>query len=154
MFAMIIFWSLWFFVAALSNICDFFVQHELLPAGFVFRSGNLMLVHNIIAPFGLTHQHASFFVMVGAFIELIVADCFFMALLGHRISLEKFKLWLSLGFSLSISLWMSFLLMCEIFVYYQNSHIFVIMIFSELGMWVWIEKVAAGIRRTPKPRKD
>lgn len=140
-FGLLLFWGMWFLIVAISNMCDFLLYHELLPAQVTFRSGHLILLRDVIKIHGLGMGSANGFLFVIALFQLLIADCYFIALFQWRGPQEKIKTWVSAAFSASIGLVMCFLLLSEVFVFYQYHSVFFTMMFTLLLSWHWLMSV-------------
>lgn len=141
---LILFWGLFFLIAAISNVCDFLMYHEILPELVTFRSGNLILVHEIVKVHGLGMGSANSLLLLLAVCQLLLADCFFITLFQWKMSPQKFKAWMSLAFALSSGLFLCCVLFSEMFVFYHFNGVFFTVIIALLLSWHWLTSTLKG----------
>lgn len=135
---MLLFWSLWFFIAGLSNICDLLIFHHILPNTISFHSGNLGLLIKVVSVYGFGSSFASSLLAVDAVTQLLIADCFFLALFHYAGSKAKFKLWVNVAFASVVLFWMCFILLSEVFVYYKFNTLFFVLMMAGIASWNWV----------------
>lgn len=115
----LLFWAGWFLLACLTNFFDFLYVLQLLPADWIFRSGNYALLDKAlhIYPVSLTFQNTLF--ICDIFVQGLSAVLFFVATFLFWQQDRAMWRWINFAFALSISLWGVFLLMEEIFIAYS-----------------------------------
>ena len=107
------FWALYFTIVALSNLTDLFRSLHLLPASWRWVSGNLAFIR---ASTGMLPAWASQLLLAG-----VVAWEALAAVLFWRAAQEPAGRWLSAAFTVSLSLWATFILLDEILLIFETG---------------------------------
>jgi hypothetical protein len=134
---MLFFWGVLFLIAALSNVCDILVYHQILPSYIRFHSGQLETIYQAGQIYGLGMGAASILLFLLSLYQLLIADSFFMALFAWSTSKDKLKFWSSVAFCLSIGLVMLLLLLSEILVFHRLNSLFLSLMIVFLVSWQW-----------------
>lgn len=137
-YGILVFFFLWFFIAALSNVCDLLINATILPKTITFRSGHLGTVHELLAVHGLSSLAVAALTIV-AFLELLIADLFAIALWGLVSGRKKEKFWRALAFASAMLFWALMLLASEVLVFYSFSSKFLILFILMLQSWQFVE---------------
>jgi len=137
-YGILVFFFLWFFIAALSNVCDLLINASILPQTITFRSGNLSSVQEVLAVHGLSSLAIGLLTIV-AFLELLIADLFAIALWGLVSGRKKERFWRALAFASAMLFWALMLLASEALVFYNFSSKFFILFILMLQSWQFVE---------------
>lgn len=129
-FGIILFWAMWFSLAALSNIIDLFNQLGWIAANWQFISHNFALIQGVVSIYGLP-----IFIVFVMFIAVIIWEClisvmFWMA--AKQFYRSASMHYTNLAFTLGIFLWAAFLVMEEIFIAYSFEQMHLRLLVAQL----------------------
>lgn len=121
----LLFWALWFSFATTTNFIDLLNQFSLLSGNWKFISHNYSLVKGIMSIY-VTPDYAitlSFILILIA--EFTISCTFWLALFRFNASKPNTLPYLNTAFTLSIFLWVAFLVGEEIFIAYafEGTHL-------------------------------
>lgn len=126
----LLFWSAWFFIVFLTNITDFLVSTGMINR-IAFRSGNYHLLESVLSIYQLPSYVLNLLFSLDIITQGTSALLFFSAAICFWRSKHYSTLAL-LAFMISISLWMIFVLMEEIFIAYAYEAVHLRLIMVEL----------------------
>ena len=136
---LLFFWFVWFLIASFSNLFDLLVETQLLSEQWLFRSGNLIDIINIVSIYGVSKLLAQWLFLIVIIIEFTSAFLFLIAFIHHVKHSEQRNFWITFAFILSIMLWMLFLIIGELFVFYAYSGKHLMLLIAELiSLWLII----------------
>lgn len=114
------FWAAWYSIVTASNLCDALHVLGRIPADWPFVSGNYGAIVKTTAIYGLSPA-ANAVLFAGVILwELLVASLFWRALLTIWLRAGDYAA-VRLPFTLSLGLFMAFVLADEIFLAFQSG---------------------------------
>lgn len=117
------FWSAWFSLAAISNFFDFLCLYFSNPLFKGFRSGNFSALCSALSTYGKNFYFSTTLFLADITIQLIGACIFLISTIRF---FKNYKdTFYEYAFMITMSLWLIFILLEEVFIAYQfeSTHI-------------------------------
>jgi hypothetical protein len=112
----LLFWAVWLGLVVVFNVADALKALGVLPATFLWASGNYGAIQEVLAPFRMPHWLAGF-LLAGVIVwEALCATLYAISGWRYRASRgrEQPRL-LVLTFAAALGLWAAFQIACEVF---------------------------------------
>ena len=113
---LLLFWAVWLSLVVVFNLADALKAFGVLPASFVWASGNYSAIAEVLEPFGLPEAAAG--VMLAGVIvwEAVCAGLYWSSGLTYAvIRQDRTRRLVVLTFAASLGLWAGFQIACEVF---------------------------------------
>lgn len=113
----LLFWSMWFALACMTNLFDFMNIFTLIPPDWRFRSNNYMLLSQVLSVYDTQNWLLNFLFFCNTVVQGAVAIIFFGAVFLYAFKREPW-FYINLAFGLSMALWATYLVLEEVFIAY------------------------------------
>lgn len=129
---LLLFWCFWFSLACCTNVFDFLTAMHWLPHEWVFRSGNYSLLANTLRIYNVSGLFLNILFIGNVIIQCLSSILFFAAWVSFcRRTQRSFQL-INAAFTVSILIWVTFLIMEEIFIAYAYEAVHARLLMFEL----------------------